>query len=84
MMTKLQRFLLTVVLGLLATAGLLLLPGCYSEMEKDPEDALGVVRYRVRGQFTAFEFRLSDGTRCVTVHSNGISCAWQQPPAGVE
>jgi|KBSSwiStaDraftv2_1062776.scaffolds.fasta_scaffold495271_2 hypothetical protein len=53
-----------------------LLAGCMREpiAEFTPP---AVMRYNV-GSYRAYEFRLADGTRCVTI-GEAITCEWQQP-----
>jgi hypothetical protein len=61
----------------------LVLTGCNSRVTPHKEDPLRVTRYNVKGQFLVHEFHLQDGTRCVAISSNGITCQWRTQ-GGVE
>lgn len=37
------------------------------------------MEYNVPGINTVVEFRLIDGTRCVSVYQGGLTCEWKQP-----
>ena len=56
----------------------LALVGC-SEQQPNPASINNpYVRYAGTPRSYAYEFRLADGTRCVT-YSDAITCEWQHP-----